>query len=266
MSQGFQKGTGMQASFFRDGKRCLSLIQELLFDGLWHGHALSSCSIIPVLGPTAMQAVLEVPDDPVSALKAQFPKYGEQHRIQWDDCSVIHIVAHLPTNAPRGLQCADALAYNMALLLNVIVEMNSLLVFLAEVVGGRGDDKLKGSVGDGLQKLRQSPPNSTIRLSRSKLSAIWAFSNICGELLIQDLLPTRKIQATWLPFRNRTTIAHHLCPLPRPEECSSCQETGAPLYVALHHSAPRSQSRVCPVRSHDADSGPPSRLLPQAHS
>ncbi len=101
-----------------------------------------------------MQAVLKVPDDPVSALKAQFSEYGEQYGIQWDDCASIHVVAHFPADASLRLQCADALAYDPALLLNVIVEMDSLLVFLPQVVGGRGNHKLKGPVGDGLQELQ----------------------------------------------------------------------------------------------------------------
>lgn len=83
--------------------------------------------------------MFEVPDDPVPHNKVQAGEDRVQYRVKRNDRPVPHIIPDLPADAARVGKNPDAIRYHLRLLFDVGVHINLLLVFLAEIVGGRGN-------------------------------------------------------------------------------------------------------------------------------
>jgi hypothetical protein len=71
-----------------------------------------------------------------------------KRRVQPTGRSVFHVVSHLPANAAAPAQNPNALSNDFPLLRDVVIEMEPLFVFLAQVVGRRSDNQLDGSRWD----------------------------------------------------------------------------------------------------------------------
>jgi len=90
--------------------------------------------VSPREAAATVQPVLEVPDDTITHPEPEPGEDGIQDRVQRDDRSTVHIVSHLPANTTSLRQHTHTLGNDLRLLLKVEVEMEPLLVLLADVV------------------------------------------------------------------------------------------------------------------------------------
>ncbi|OPZ16449.1 MAG: hypothetical protein BWZ10_01437 [candidate division BRC1 bacterium ADurb.BinA364] len=130
----------------------------------------------------AMQAMFEVPNNPIPHFHFQTRKNRIKHGVERDNLPFEHIVAYLPAQAARRSQDAMAFANNLFLLLQVQLQVETLFVFLANVIGRGADDQLHACVGH----------------SRKQIHAIARKYNrapIHGESFMHDkfVLPKRQI-------------------------------------------------------------------------
>ena len=87
-----------------------------------------------------------MPNNSVSKSQPLIGKYWIEHYVERDDCSIVDVVTHLPANRPLVIQQAHALAYDLLLRFEVCIQRGPRLVSLAEVIGGRSDNKLEMTI------------------------------------------------------------------------------------------------------------------------
>lgn len=105
----------------------------------------------------AMEAVLEMPDDPISHLEVEVPEYRVEHGVERDDGSLFDIVAYLPTYVSVRSENTNTFGYDRFLLRYVVTETQSGFIFFANIVGRRSDNQLHATVGDGSEKVQAVP-------------------------------------------------------------------------------------------------------------
>ncbi len=93
-----------------------------------------------------VEAVAEVPDDPVSQAHSQGLKDVVVEDIQGEDLSRLHIVSDLPTDAAIWSEDPMKLSDDLLLLGEVGFDLPAGFVFLANVIGGRSHYQLNGFV------------------------------------------------------------------------------------------------------------------------
>jgi len=76
----------------------------------------------------------KMPDDAIAHLQTQACENGIQQRINRDDCPIVHEIANLPANTTPIGQDPYTLGYDFALFFDVGVQVQTALIFLAEVV------------------------------------------------------------------------------------------------------------------------------------
>src|SRR5438477_6288981 len=77
----------------------------------------NNCLVTARKAVCAVQAVLEMPDDAIPHPKLQLAESRIKDCIERDERTVLHVVAHLPADAPRFPECANAFATHHPLLL-----------------------------------------------------------------------------------------------------------------------------------------------------
>ena len=87
--------------------------------------------------------MLEMPDDPIAHSQPKACEDRIEDGVKGNDGSVVNVVSHLPADATMWGETPDTLPNDFSLLCQVTVELQSFLVFLADVVGRRGNDKSK---------------------------------------------------------------------------------------------------------------------------
>jgi hypothetical protein len=93
-----------------------------------------------------VEAVAELPYDPVPHAEAKRLKQREELDVKRNDLPIVDIIANLPADAAFRMQYPEAFLNHFVLLVEIGVEAKALLVFLPKVVWGRRDDKLSGTV------------------------------------------------------------------------------------------------------------------------
>jgi hypothetical protein len=90
----------------------------------------------------AMQAVFEMPDDPVPQLQPMALEQGVENGVEREYFSILNMVSDLPAQRASGMQQARALGDDPRLLTNISFEGRFRFVSLADVVRWRGHDQL----------------------------------------------------------------------------------------------------------------------------
>src|ERR1035441_7267086 len=139
--------------------------------------------ITPGEAPTAMKSVLEVPDNAIPALKPQLSEYWEQHGIQRNDHPIIHVVSYFPANASCWFQGPRALVDDLLLLSNVVIQINSLFVLLAQIVRWRSNHQLERGVRDGFEERKAIPGKHHGAFLRVEGVGDLGFLEHCGVIL-----------------------------------------------------------------------------------
>src|ERR1035438_1130998 len=94
-----------------------------------------------------VQAMAEVPDDPVAQGQAVLPKYWVELNVERHYLAVVNVVANLPTDAARLSQARDDEVDDALLPDQVVFEGCFLLVGLAKVVWRRRYDQVEQRFG-----------------------------------------------------------------------------------------------------------------------
>lgn len=75
-----------------------------------------------------MQAMLKMPDNAISKLKAVIFEDAIKDNIEWENLAIVYVVSDLPANGTLVVQKADAFGDYLRLRADVIVERVSSLV------------------------------------------------------------------------------------------------------------------------------------------
>src|SRR5438552_790813 len=93
-----------------------------------------------------MQAMIEVPDDPVAKLQAQLLEYPIVVGVEREDFAVLHVIADFPTQTAIGRENPDQSANDWLLFFQVGLYRLPAFIFLAEIVRRRCNNQVDGAV------------------------------------------------------------------------------------------------------------------------
>jgi hypothetical protein len=83
---------------------------------------------------SAVEPMLEMPDDAISHLESEVGKHRVQDSVERNNGPIVHVIPNLPANTSLVGECAYALLNDQRLLTHIVMEFESSLIGLADVV------------------------------------------------------------------------------------------------------------------------------------